>query len=164
MKNLIKFFAISICVLTLSSCSDEYDNTNNSNPSITAFTAMINGANEVPSTNSTATGQATASFNNTTKILTITVNHNLTLINAGHIHVAAAGANGPIVFPFSGIASPIAFISGTLTSVQEADLKANRFYINLHSAAFPSGEIRGQLIKGATTGGNSGPGGGGGGY
>jgi predicted small lipoprotein YifL len=159
MKNLIKFFAISIYVFTLSSCSDDYNNSNNSSPSTTTFIGTINGANEVPANNSTATGQATASFNNTTKILTISVNHSLTLIVAGHIHVAAAGANGPVVFPFSSNASPIDFTSVQLTNAQEADLKANRFYINLHSSAFPDGEIRGQLIKGATSGGNSGGGG-----
>jgi hypothetical protein len=150
MKNLIRFFAFSIFVLTLISCNDD---DSNDGPSITTFTASINGANEVPANNSTATGTATLSFNNTTKVISITVTHTLTTITMGHIHLGAAGSNGGVVFPFSSVASPIAFTSVALTPSQEADLKANLFYVNLHSATFPGGEIRGQLIQGATTGG-----------
>jgi hypothetical protein len=160
MKNLLKFFAISICVLTLTACSDSYNDSNNNSQSVTSFIATINGANEVPTTNSTATGKAIASFNTTTKILTITVTHTLELAAAGHIHVAEEGANGPVVFPFSNAVSPMVYTSIALTPLQEADLIANRYYVNLHSEAFPSGEIRGQLIKGATSGGNTGGSGG----
>jgi hypothetical protein len=157
MKNLIRFFAISFFVLTLTSCSDNYNNSNTGS-SITTFSATINGANEVPSTNSTATGTATLLFNNTTKIFTISVTHSLAAATMGHIHLGAAGSNGGVVFPFSSPSSPIAYTSIALTALQEADLKANLYYVNLHSAAFTSGEIRGQLIQGATTGKSTGGG------
>jgi hypothetical protein len=152
MKNLLRFFAISIFVLTFTSCDDDNYNDSNNGPSITTFTATINGSNEVPANNSTATGTATGSFNNTTKVLSITVTHNLATINMGHIHLGAAGTNGAVVFPFTNLTSPINYTSAALTTAQEADLKANLFYVNLHSAAFPAGEIRGQLLQGATTG------------
>jgi len=151
MKNLIRFFAFSIFVLTFTSCDDDDYKDSNTGPSITTFTATINGANEVPANNSTATGTATLSFDNTTKIFSITVTHSLAIAVAGHIHLGALGTNGAVVFPFTSFASPIAFTSVALTPAQEADLKANLYYVNLHSAAFPGGEIRGQLIQGATT-------------
>ena len=153
MKNLLRFFAISIFVMTFTSCDDDDYKNSNTGPSITTFTATINGASEVPANNSTATGTATLSFNNTTKVFLVTVTHSLAMASAGHIHLGAAGSNGGVVFPFSSFASPISYTSVALTPAQEADLKANLYYVNLHSAAFPAGEIRGQLIQGATTGG-----------
>ena len=35
--------------------------------------------------------------------------------------------------------------SATLTDVQAADLMAGKWYFNLHTAAHPGGEIRGQV-------------------
>ena len=149
MKNLIRFFAISICVLTFISC--DKDNDSNDGPNVTTFTANLSGENEVPANSSVAKGTATLTFNNTTKTFTINVTHNLTTAVAGHIHMGAAGTNGAVIFPFTSAASPITFTSVALTTAQEADLKANLNYVNLHSTAFAGGEIRGQLIKGATT-------------
>jgi hypothetical protein len=116
---------------------------------VLTFTALLTGSNEVPINTSTATGSATVFFNNDTKILTLTANYTgMTATNA-HIHNAAAGTNGPVVFPLgtAPFSSPISFTSTALTATQETDLKANNYYVNIHSAAFPGGEIRGQLIR-----------------
>ena len=69
-------------------------------------------------------------------------------VTGAHIHgPAASGANAGIVIPFTGdLASPIKG-SATLTDAQIADLEAGKYYVNLHSAANKSGEIRGQLIR-----------------
>jgi len=145
MKNLIRFFAISIFLLSLASCSN--DDNSNTGPSITTFTATLNGASEVPTNNSTATGTATLTFNNTTKIFSITVTHNIASPTNGHIHMGAVGVNGSPVFPFTSYTSPITFTSIALTAAQESDLMANFYYVNIHTDAFPGGEIRGQLVK-----------------
>ena len=156
MKKLISFFVISILVLSLSSCNEDDAA---SGPSITTFTAaMLMGSNEVPANNSTATGTATLKFNNTTKVFTVTVTHTLASPTGGHIHKGAAGTNGGVVLPFPTLTSPINCTSVALTAEQEADLMANLYYVNLHTAAFAGGEIRGQLIKGTTTTGSSGGG------
>jgi uncharacterized membrane protein YgcG len=97
----------------------------------------------------------------TTKVFTIAVTHNIAALTGGHIHTGATGINGPVIFTFSSLTSPISFTSNALTPAQEAELFGNLNYVNLHSATFPGGEIRGQLIKGATTGGNGSGGGGG---
>jgi hypothetical protein len=66
---------------------------------------------------------------------------------AAHIHLAAAGQNGPVAVPLmksgdNGWAVP----AGTkLTDAQYAAFKAGNLYINVHSAANKGGEIRGQL-------------------
>ena len=72
-------------------------------------------------------------------------------ITGSHIHMAPSGVNGPVVFaigPFNN-RTPQDF---SPTAAQVADLTAGNYYVNYHSAAFPGGEIRGQLRKSATAG------------
>jgi CHRD domain len=118
------------------------------NPNIT-FTATLSGANEVPANASTASGAATVTFNNDTKILTLTATFTGFTPSAAHIHNGAVGANGPVVFPLgtAPFTSPVNLTTVALTTAQETDLKANNYYVNFHSTTFPGGEIRGQLIK-----------------
>ena len=64
----------------------------------------------------------------------------------GHFHgPAMAGQNAGVVVPLGGsLASPIKGMA-TLTAAQESDLMAGKWYLNLHTAAHPGGEIRGQV-------------------
>lgn len=125
------------------SCSNDYF----SDPNV-AYVTTLNGAKETVPNNSTATGSATLVFNPTTKIFTITVDHNVKpSLTMGHIHKGAAGTNGPVVFGFTSLGTLITYTSIALTAEQEADLNAGLYYVNLHSAAFPGGEIRGNLVR-----------------
>ena len=156
MKKLISLFTALFLLVSLSSCNDDESTPGQS---ITTFSAdMLTGLNEVPTNSSTAMGTAVLKFNNTTKVFTITVTHNVSSITAGHIHKGAAGTNGSVVFPFTTLASPISYTSAALTAEQEADLMANLYYVNLHSSTFAAGEIRGQLLKRTTTTTNTGGG------
>lgn len=112
------------------------------------FKAVINAASETPANASTATGTATLTFNTTTKIFSIVVNFTGITATAAHIHKGEVGVPGGVIFGFTApITSPINYTSAALDASQEADLNANLYYVNIHSAAFPAGEIRGQLIK-----------------
>jgi hypothetical protein len=66
---------------------------------------------------------------------------------AGHFHgPAAVGANAGVALPLGAtLRSPM---EGrvTLTAAQAADLLAGKWYVNIHTAAHPGGEIRGQMI------------------
>src|ERR1700750_2990869 len=62
-----------------------------------------------------------------------------------HIHGPAdPGANAPPVVPLTGTTSPMTG-TATLTDAQAADLKAGKYYVNVHTAANKGGEIRGQI-------------------
>ena len=114
-----------------------------------AMSTQLRGSNEVPSNTSPATGTVDAVFNKDTSMLRWKVSYSdLTgPATAGHFHgPAATGANAGVVLPWSGtIASPMEG-SATLTPAQTADLMAGRWYANVHTAANPGGEIRGQMM------------------
>jgi hypothetical protein len=99
---------------------------------------------EVPPTGSAATGDCVARLNALETELTTTCAHTVVNATAAHIHRAPPGVNGPIVFPFPSAASPISGV-WEMDGDDLADLKAGNLYVNVHSAAFPDGEIRGQL-------------------
>jgi CHRD domain len=115
----------------------------------TALKAKLSGANEVPANASAGSGMLDASLDKQTNVLTWTVTYaGLTgPVKAGHFHgPAAAGANAGVALGFSGsVESPIKG-SATLTPAQVADLMAGKWYVNLHTAANPGGEVRGQLM------------------
>lgn len=143
MKHLIKSLALIFVFTVFVSCNNDDPV---ANPNVT-FKATMNGASESTPNASTATGTATLLFNTSTKIFTITVTHDIASPTNGHIHKGAVGVSGAPVFPFSSYTSPINYTSVALDASQEADLNAGLYYVNIHSAAFPGGEIRGQLLK-----------------
>jgi hypothetical protein len=70
----------------------------------------------------------------------------------GHIHKAPVGVNGPVVVPLftTPIPSTIFAVAGKVHNVDEKLTQKIRdcpqdFYVNLHTAEFPGGAIRGQL-------------------
>ena len=117
------------------------------------FKATLNGASEVPANTTTGTGTFTASFDPATKMLTW--NGTYTGLTgdptAAHLHgPAEAGKNAGVEVWVSTKGSPFpsAFSgSATLTDGQASDLQSGMMYVNIHTAANPGGEIRGQVVK-----------------
>lgn len=151
MKRIVIFLAVVFSTCILNSCSSDYNSSTPYTPAptsnITTYKATLSGTSEVPSNASTATGMATLDYNNVTKIFSVTVTYSGMSANGAEIAKGAVGTNGSTVFTFSSFASPISYTSVALDAAQAADLNANLYYINLRSAAFTNGEIRGQLIK-----------------
>jgi len=106
---------------------------------------MLTGANEVPPVTTSASGDGaisiaedgTVSGSVTTKGVQGT---------AAHIHMAAAGNNGPVIVPFTKEGDTYKAPAGAkLNADQLKAFKSGDLYVNVHSAANPNGEIRGQL-------------------
>ena len=111
------------------------------------FTASLSGGQEVPSNDTTGKGSVEATLDTATKTFSyeITFSGLTGPAMAAHFHgPAAPGANAPPVVPITGPVSPTSG-KATLTDAQVADLEAGKWYFNLHTAAHPGGEIRGQL-------------------
>jgi hypothetical protein len=112
----------------------------------------LSGSNEVPAVTTTATADALGTYNKTTKILSLTLNYAGITPTAWHIHKAAVGVAGGVIFNFgTTFTSPFTYTSGAFTDAQEADLIGGLNYVNIHSSKNPGGEIRGQLAVAATT-------------
>lgn len=115
----------------------------------TSLSAKLSGVNEVPANTSAGSGMLEANLDKQTNLLTWTVTYSgLTgPVKAGHFHgPAAAGANAGVALGFTGsVESPIKG-SATLTAAQAADVMAGKWYVNLHTAANPGGEVRGQVM------------------
>jgi len=109
----------------------------------------LDGATEVPPVTSEGKGTATLSLDTASKKLSYTVEYSGLSGPAtmAHIHgPAAPGANAGVVVPLTSTPSPLKG-EVTLTDAQIADLLAGKDYINVHTAAHPSGEIRGYVSK-----------------
>ncbi|MGY4472387.1 hypothetical protein ACVWWK_008096 [Bradyrhizobium sp. LB9.1b] len=119
------------------------------NAEVVKLQADLKGSNEVPPNTSSGSGKAEATYNTEAKTLTYAVTYaGLTGPAMGaHFHgPVEAGKNAGIVLPFKTVQSPIQG-SATLTDAQAADLLAGRWYANIHTAANPGGELRGQMTK-----------------
>lgn len=113
-----------------------------------AFTTQLRGANEVPANASPGNGSVDASYNKDTSQLRWKVSYSgLTgPATAGHFHgPAAVGANAGVALGWPGPITNGMEGSATLTPAQAADLMAGRWYANVHTAANPGGEVRGQM-------------------
>ena len=105
----------------------------------------LSGANEVPSINTSASGtgevtvKADGSVSASIKVTGMAA-------TAGHIHQGAAGANGPVIVPFTKDGDTFtAAPNAKFSEAQLAAFKAGNTYVNVHTAANPGGEIRAQL-------------------
>lgn len=138
-RQLLSMFAAAAATVVLCSSANAW-----------TFNDALTGSQEVPPNGSPATGTASGTYNEGTNVLTIMVmasgfTGNLT---AGHIHRGAFGVAGPVIIPLLNTAGGTVWHSHqqfVLTAAQEADLMAGLHYVNLHTSAFPGGEIRGQL-------------------
>ena len=146
-KSYILFLASALTLSTVA-CSKKDDPATPATVATTNLSATINGAQQVPANNSTATGAFVGVYtdNGTTKQLNYSVTYQNLNPTMAHIHIGAPGAKGAVAIAFSSLASPITGTT-TLTADQADKLLTNNMYVNIHSSAFPDGEVRGDIKK-----------------
>jgi hypothetical protein len=135
----IKAIAVAAGLLVLS--------TGAAHAALFTVTTTLKGADEVPPNTTAGKGEVSAMLDTSTKAFSYTVTYSgLTgPATAAHFHgPAAPGANAPPIITMTALASPIRG-TATLTDAQMDDLRNGKWYFNVHTAAHPGGEIRGQL-------------------
>ena len=112
--------------------------------------AALDGKAQVPPNTSAATGTADIDYDPASKKLSWKLNYSGLSgpATAAHFHgPAEAGKNAGVAVAIPNATSSPVDGSATLTDAQAADLVAGKYYINVHTAANPGGEIRGQVTK-----------------
>lgn len=107
---------------------------------------ILSGEKEVPPVTTPAIGESNIKVASDTSISgTVTT----TGIDgtAAHIHEGPPGKNGPVIITLKKVSEKIWEVPpGTrLTEGQYASYKSGNLYLNIHSATYKSGEIRGQI-------------------
>lgn len=135
------------------------------------FVAPLDGSQEVPPADTDATGVATFQLSRDGESIRYRlIVANIENVTMAHIHVAPAGANGPVVvwlypdapppqplpgttngilaqgtFTADNLVGPLAgeSLEALLELMQDAET-----YVNVHTNQYPAGEIRGQIDRG----------------
>ena len=107
----------------------------------------MNAAQEVPTNASTATGVGSLVIDPATRAASGAITLTGMTATMAHIHLGAPGANGGVIIGLTGAGGGVWNVpaNATLTAEQFKAFKQGNLYFNAHSAAFPGGEIRGQI-------------------
>jgi hypothetical protein len=115
-------------------------------PAPSGSNVILSGNQEVPPVTTTATGSGTIKVLNDRSV-SGSVTTSGVAGTAAHIHMGAKGANGPVIVPLNKTGENIWSVppSIRLNDTQYEAYGLGNLYINVHSAANPGGEIRGQI-------------------
>jgi CHRD domain/IPTL-CTERM motif len=113
-------------------------------PGPATFLTTLLGSNEVANGDPDGSGAASVTIDPVTGAVSwLFTTANVDTPTLAHIHRAAAGANGPVVFDFAAQLTG----TGVMSLALAAEIAANPagFYVNIHTAAHPGGAVRGNL-------------------
>lgn len=113
------------------------------------FLSNLNAAQETPPVPTAGFGVAHLTFDEASKMLCFAITYG-SLSSAeilAHVHGPAdPGVPGGVLLPLP-LGNPKSGCVGPLDSDQKKALLKNQTYINIHTAGFPAGEIRGQILR-----------------
>lgn len=114
----------------------------------------MTGAQETPANTSTALGKLTVFYTRETRILSYSISWSGLAGNPTGMHIHGLAPTGYAAGIFQTISTSGLTSTGTKSgtllidgvAIKEQDLLNGLYYINIHTAAFPAGEIRAQII------------------
>jgi len=153
----VRLFLCVAVVTALSACGGDNALLTGSD----TYVAILSGAREVPAVQTTASGQATFNRVGAKVTYTVTATGFSTPLTVGHVHIGDVGVIGPVIVPFTIVAQSGTVASGSIdlsVPITQGNItisgdslrtlfESGKSYVNLHTAAYPGGEIRGQIVK-----------------
>jgi len=115
-------------------------------PGPSGSNVALGGNQEVPPVSTSATGSGTITIL-MDRSVTGTVTTSGVAGTAAHIHMGAPGQNGPVIVPLNKTGDNQWSVPASirLNDAQYEAYRLGNLYVNVHSAANPGGEIRGQI-------------------
>lgn len=115
-----------------------------------SYSATLSGANEVGDAggDTDGSGSATVTIDAAGGEVCFDITYTgIGAVAAGHIHSGGAGANGPVVVDFAlNDTTTEGCVDADATAITAILNAPSLFYVNIHTAEFPDGAIRGQLV------------------
>ena len=138
--------SVSVAALFAAGCAQQSAQQQMASAAPSGSNVMLSGSQEVPPVSTAATGSGTISVL-MDRSVSGTVTTSGVAGNAAHIHLAAPGQNGPVIVPLNKTGDNVWSVPPAirLNDTQYEAYRLGNLYINVHSAANPSGEIRGQI-------------------
>ena len=148
MKNILSSVLLLVGLVASTAC--KRTETAPADPALPII-GILDGTQQVPMVTSAGRGTIAGSFDKTSNTFKYSITFTgLTPLGA-HFHIGAPGATGPIAIDIpknnaaqDGYVSPIAGVF-ILTPANAAALVSNGLYVNLHTLAYPAGEIRADI-------------------
>lgn len=119
-------------------------------PELAAFSARLSGSSTVPASGSAGQGELVAVLDRKSGLLRWKLSFSGLSgpVRGAHFHSPGMSDEvAPAVASLGRSVTSPAEGRALLTPKQSADLLAGQWYVNITTAAFPQGEIRGQLIE-----------------
>ena len=119
-------------------------------PELAAFSARLSGGQAVPPSASAGRGELVAVLNRNTGLLQWKLSFSGLSGPVRGANFHSPGMAGEVAQPVLSLGRSVLSPSegrAMLSARQRADLLAGQWYINLRTARYPDGEIRGQLIE-----------------
>jgi hypothetical protein len=138
--------SVSVAALLAAGCAQQSAQQQMATAAPSGSNVMLSGSQEVPPVSTAATGSGTISV-----LMDRSVSGTVTTSGvagaAAHIHLAAPGQNGPVIVPLNKTGDNTWSVPPAirLNDTQYEAYRLGNLYINVHSAANPNGEIRGQI-------------------
>jgi hypothetical protein len=138
--------SVSVAALLAAGCAQQSAQQQMATAAPSGSNVMLSGSQEVPPVSTAGTGSGTISV-----LMDRSVSGTVTTSGvagaAAHIHLAAPGQNGPVIVPLNKTGDNTWSVPPAirLNDTQYEAYRLGNLYINVHSAANPNGEIRGQI-------------------